>query len=65
MLRSFFLNKKWFLWSWGGFIFIISSLLAQTWIDVKINAWYKDFYDLLQKAAERDVSEFYDGIFIF
>ena len=39
--------------------------MAQTWIDVKINEWYKDFYDLLQKATERDVSEFYDGISLF
>jgi peptide/bleomycin uptake transporter len=65
MLKSFFLNKKWAVWAWGGFTFIIGSLLAQTWIDVKINEWYKDFYDLLQKASERDVSEFYDGIFLF
>ena len=65
MISSFFLNKKWALWAWGGFLFIIGSLLAQTWIDVKINEWYKDFYDLLQKATERDVSEFYDGIFLF
>ncbi len=65
MIKSFFLNKKWALWAWGGFVFIITSLLAQTWIDVKINEWYKGFYDLLQKAAERDVSEFYDGIFLF
>ena len=65
MLKSFFFSKKWRLWAWGGFIFIIGSLLAQTWIDVKINEWYKGFYDLLQKATERDVSEFYDGIFLF
>jgi len=65
MFRSFFLNKKWFLWSWGGFTFIILSLLAQTWIDVKINEWYKGFYDILQKATEYDVSEFYEKIFYF
>ena len=65
MIKSFFLNKKWALWAWGGFLFIIGSLIAQTWIDVKINQWYKGFYDLLQKATERDVSEFYDGIFLF
>ncbi len=65
MLKSFFLDKKWRLWAWGGFAFIIGSGLAQTWIDVKINEWYKNFYDLLQKATERDVSEFYDGIFLF
>ena len=65
MIKSFFFSKKWGLWAWGGFVFIIGSLLAQTWIDVKINEWYKGFYDLLQKASERDVSEFYDGIFLF
>ena len=65
MIKSFFLNKKWALWAWGGFLFIIGSLLAQTWIDVKINEWYKGFYDLLQKATESDVSEFYDGIYLF
>ena len=65
MIKSFFLNKKWAFWAWGGFLFIIGSLLAQTWIDVKINEWYKNFYDLLQKATERDVSEFYDGLLLF
>ena len=65
MIKSFFLSKKWRLWAWGGFVFIIGSLLAQTWIDVKINEWYKGFYDLLQKATERDISEFYDGLILF
>ena len=65
MWRSFFTERKWLLWSWGGFGFIILSLLAQTYIDVKINEWYKGFYDLLQKAPERDIKEFYDGIFLF
>ncbi len=65
MIKSFFLSKKWRLWAWGGFIFIIGSLLAQTWIDVKINEWYKGFYDLLQKPTENDISDFWDGIFTF
>ena len=65
MIKSFFFDRKWSWWAWGGFLFIIGSLIAQTWIDVKINEWYKGFYDLLQKAAESDVSEFYDGIFRF
>ena len=62
MIKSFFLSKKWRLWAWGGFLFIIGSLLAQTWIDVKINEWYKGFYDLLQKPTENDISDFWDGI---
>ncbi len=65
MWRSYFTEKKWLLWSWGGFLFIIISLFSQTWIDVKINEWYKGFYDLLQKAPERKLSEFYDGIIVF
>jgi len=65
MIKSFFLDKRWRLWAWGGLAFIIISLLAQTWIDVKINEWYKGFYDILQKATEHDVSEFYDNIFLF
>ena len=65
MLKSFFLNKKWAIWAWCGLAFIIGSLIAQTWIDVQINIWYKSFYDILQKATEHDVSEFYERIFFF
>jgi len=65
MLKSFFFSKKWRLWAWGGFLIILGSLLAQTWIDVKINEWYKGFYDLLQKPTENDISDFWDGIFTF
>ena len=65
MWRSYFTENKWLLWSWGGFAFIILSLLAQTYIDVKINEWYKGFYDLLQDAPNRELSEFYDGIALF
>ena len=65
MIKSFFFSKKWRLWAWGGFIFIIGSLLAQTWIDVKINEWYKGFYDLLQKPTENDINDFWDGILTF
>jgi len=65
MIKSFFYSEKWRLWAWGGFAFIIGSLLAQTWIDVKINEWYKGFYDLLQKPTENDISDFWDGILTF
>ena len=65
MWRSYFTENKWLLWSWGGFAFIILSLLAQTYIDVKINEWYKGFYDLLQDAPNRELTEFYDGISLF
>ena len=65
MLKSFFLNKKWLIWAWGGGLFLLLSLLVQVTITVKINEWYKGFYDLLQKPTENDVSMFWDKILEF
>ena len=58
MWRSFFTEKKWLLWSWGGFTFIILSLLAQTYIDVKINEWYKDFTIFYKKHLKENFLNF-------
>ena len=55
MWRSYFTEKKWLLWSWGGVVFIILSLLAQTYIDVKINEWYKGFYDLIARRSKKRI----------
>ena len=52
MLKSFFLEKKWRLWSWGGLLLLIISLWLQVQMTVAINSWYGKFYDLLQKAAD-------------
>ena len=38
------------MWSWVGSIIILSSLWIQVKIDVKINEWFGEFYDTLQKA---------------
>jgi peptide/bleomycin uptake transporter len=65
MLRSFFLNKKWLWWSWGGGLLLALSLLIQVTITVKINQWYKGFYDVLQKPMDYSISVFWDKIFEF
>jgi len=65
MLKSFFLNKKWLLWSWGGGSLLVLSLLIQVTITVKINQWYKGFYDILQKPTELSLKIFWDKIFEF
>ena len=62
MWRSFFKDKKWFYWSYGGGFFILTLLVTQTYLDVLFNSWYKDFYDILQTAEEREISEFWDSI---
>ncbi len=43
MWRSFFTDKKWFYWSYGGGLFILFLLVSQTYLDVLFNSWYKDF----------------------
>ena len=60
MWRSFFTEKKWLIWSWGGFAFIILSLLQQTYIDVKINECTK-FLRFSKEAPERELSSFMKG----
>ena len=47
MLKSFFLERKWRLWSWGGLLLLIVSLWFQVQMTVAINTWYGRFYDLL------------------
>ena len=46
----FFTTRKWFLWGWLGSAIILSSLWIQVKIDVKINEWFGEFYDMIQKA---------------
>ena len=46
----FFTDRNWYLWSWLGSFIILSSLWIQVKIDVKINEWFGEFYDMIQKA---------------
>ena len=64
MLKSFFLEKKWRLWSWGGLLLLIVSLWFQVQMTVAINVWYGKFYDLLQNAGDY-VDKPQEGIHLF
>ena len=46
----FYTERKWLLWAWLGSAVILSSLWVQVKIDVKINEWFGQFYDMIQKA---------------
>ena len=41
------------MWSWIGSVIILSSLWIQVKIDVKINEWFGQFYDMIQKALAK------------
>ena len=62
-------NKKWFLWSWLGSIIILVSLWVQVKIDVKINEWFGQFYDMIQKALATPnaitIEEYFASLFSF
>ncbi|MBT5548545.1 MAG: putative transporter [Gammaproteobacteria bacterium] len=47
---KFFTEKKWFLWAYLGSAVILSSLWITVQIDVMINEWFGEFYDMIQKA---------------
>jgi peptide/bleomycin uptake transporter len=63
MIKAYFRNEKWALWAWGGGFLLFLVIWTQVEMSVLLNTWYREFYDLLQNAAERDVAEFWDSIF--
>ena len=66
---KFFVQKKWFLWSILGSIFILGATAFIVFIDVQINKWFGEFYDVLQKALSEpgsvELEEFLSWLFKF
>ena len=66
---KFFTVKKWLLWSWLGSIAILSSLWIQVKIDVAINEWFGQFYDMIQKALASPnaitINEYWESLISF
>lgn len=50
MFKSFFLSRRWMLWSLAGTAVILLATWYRVQLDVEINEWFGTFYDLLQKA---------------
>ncbi len=66
---KFFTDPKWYLWAWAGSALILSSLWVQVQIDVKINEWFGEFYDMIQKALGEPnaitITEYWASLFSF
>ncbi|WP_261884104.1 putative transporter [Vibrio pelagius] len=50
MFRSFFFNKRWYVWSWLGSVIILFATWYKVQLDVQVNEWFGDFYNAIQQA---------------
>jgi len=62
---KFFKSKKWFAWAYLGGLLLIGLLVAQTVLAVKLNYWYKLFYDILQNVQDHTLYEFWGALKMF
>ena len=65
----FFTTAKWALWAYLGSFVILTSIWVQVQIDVMINEWFGEFYDMVQKALGEansvTLDEYTNGVGIF
>ena len=50
VFRSFFMSRRWCAWSVPGGALILLATWYKVELDVRINEWFGDFYNLIQKA---------------
>lgn len=66
---DFFKTKKWMYWAWLGSIAIVSIIFFSVQIDVLINVWFGEFYDMIQLALGTPgavtLSEYFGSLFKF
>ena len=69
MFSSFFRSRRWALWAWLGMIVIVGGTYYQVQVDVMINKWFGEFYDMVQKALSAPnavtQAEFYGALLSF
>ncbi len=63
MFQSFFMNRQWFHWSLIGSALILVTTWYKVQLDVDINEWFGDFYNLIQKALGEPGSITVDAYF--
>jgi len=50
VFQSFYLSRRWLPWSLPGGAAILFATWYKVQLDVQINEWFGDFYNLIQKA---------------
>jgi peptide/bleomycin uptake transporter len=54
MFRCFFASRAWALWAWGGLLSLVLLVYVTVQQTVRLNSWYGEFFDLLQKPEQSD-----------
>ena len=65
MVTSFYCQKRWAKWAWGGGLLLLISLLIQVYITVLLNDWYGRFYDLIRASDKYPLSDAYACMWLF
>lgn len=63
MFRSFFFSRRWWMWSVLGSALVLVVNWYQVELDVAINEWFGEFYNLIQKALTEPGSVTFDEYF--
>jgi peptide/bleomycin uptake transporter len=53
VFHSFYLTRRWLPWAVPGAVLILFVTRYKVELDVKINDWFGDFYNLIQKALSQ------------
>jgi peptide/bleomycin uptake transporter len=53
VFHAFYLSRRWLGWAFPGAALILFVTWYNVQLDVKINEWFGDFYNLVQKALSR------------
>jgi peptide/bleomycin uptake transporter len=69
VFRSFYLSTHWLHWAFPGAALILFATWYKVELDVKINDWFGDFYNLIQKALGKpgaiSLAEYMDQLATF
>ncbi|AZN37151.1 putative transporter [Iodobacter ciconiae] len=69
MFRNFFMQRRWLHWSLLGSVLILATTWYKVQLDVKVNNWFGDFYNLIQKALATphavSQSELFSQLWVF
>ncbi len=65
MFTSFFGDKKWALWAYGGGVLLIGIICVQVYLTVLLNKWYGAFYDIMQNVGKYSMDAYWAKMWEF